>query len=134
MSRACLVDTNVLVRFFTGDPPDMAERARALVAQADAGKLRLEIPSLIVAETVYTLESFYEMPKAEVCENLHTFLRSRGISPREPDVILDALDRYRALSVHFADAYLAALAAAGKVAVWSFDEDFGKFKDVDWKH
>jgi predicted nucleic acid-binding protein len=124
----------VLVRFFTGEPPDMAERARALVAQADSGKLELAIPSLIVAETVYTLESFYEMPKADVCEKLHALLRSRGISPREPEIILNALERYRSLSVHFADAYLAALAAAGKVAVWSFDEDFGKFRDVNWKH
>ena len=49
MNKPCLLDTNVLVRFFTGEPPDMAERARAIVAQADAGKLRLEIPPLIVA-------------------------------------------------------------------------------------
>jgi predicted nucleic acid-binding protein len=112
----------------------MAERARTLIAQADSGKLQLQIPSLIVAETVYTLESFYEMPKREVCEKLHTFLRSRGVSPNEPEIILDALDRYRLLPVHFADAYLAALAAAGKMPIWSFDEDFGKFKDVDWKH
>jgi predicted nucleic acid-binding protein len=89
MSRSCLVDTNVLVRFFTGDPPEMAERAKTLVAQADAGKTELLVPSLIVAEAVYTLESFYEMPKTEVCEKLHTFLRSRGISPLEPDIILD---------------------------------------------
>lgn len=112
----------------------MAGRARAIIAQADAGRLELKIPSLSVAETVYTLESFNEMAKAEVCEKLHTFLRSRGISPCEPEIILDAVERYRSLSVHFADAYLAALAAARKVPVWSFDEDFAKFKDVKWKH
>lgn len=134
MSRSCLVDTNVLVRFFTGAPPEMAERARALIAQADAGKIELLIPSLIVAETVYTLESYYDMSKAEVCDNLHTFLRSRGISPLEPEIILNALERYRSLSVHLADAYLAALAAHQKIPVWSFDADFAKFKDVTWKH
>lgn len=134
MSRSCLVDTNILVRFFIGEPPEMAERARTLIAQADAGKIDLLIPSLIVAETLYTLESYYEMPKAEVCEKLHTFLRCRGISPLEPEIILNALERYRSLSVHFADSYLAALAASGKVPVWSFDDDFAKFKDVTWKH
>lgn len=134
MTRRCLVDTNVLVRFFTGDPPEMAERARTLIAQADAAKLELLVPSLIVAETVYTLESFYEMPKNSVCEKLQTFLRSRGISPLEPEIILNALERYRSLSVHFADAYLAALAASGQLPVWSFDNGFSKFKDVNWKH
>jgi len=134
LSNSCLVDTNILVRFLTGQPPDMAARARAIIAQADAGKIDLLVPSLIIAETVYTLESYYEMPKAEVCEKLHAFLRCRGISPLEPEVILDALQRYRSLPVHFADAYLAALAAAGKIPVYSFDEDFARLKDVNWKH
>lgn len=134
MSKSCLIDTNVLVRFFTGQPLEMADRARGLVAQADSGKLQLEIPSLIIAETVYTLESYYEMPKAEVCEKLSLFLRSRGIAPQEPDIVLGALERYRSLPVHFADAYLAATAAALKLPVFSFDQDFARFKDVDWKH
>lgn len=134
MSKSCLIDTNVLVRFFTGTPPDLAERARSLVAQADAGKLQLEILPLIVAETVYTLESFYEMPKQDVCEKLLAFLRSRGIAAREPEIVLDALERYRTMSVHFADAYLAATAASSKMTVYSFDKDFAKFKDVDWQH
>ena len=134
MSKSCLVDTNILLRFFTGDPPEMAQRARSIVADADSGKLQLEIPSLILAETLYTLESFYEMPKADVCEKLLVFLRSRGIAPQEPEIVLDALDRYRTLPVHFADAYLAATAAANKLPVFSFDKDFARFKDVNWKH
>ena len=133
MSRPCLVDTNVLVRFFTGEPPEMAGRARALVAQADTGKLQLEVLPIVVAETVYTLESFYEMPKQDVCDKLLLFLRSRGISAREGDTVTDALERYRSLPVHFADAYLAATAAAGGLPVFSFDRDFARFKDVDWK-
>ena len=134
MSKPCLVDTNVLVRFFTGQPPDMAERARALVAQADAGKTILQIPSLIVAETIYTLELFYEMPKADVCEKMLAFLRSRGIATLEPTIISDALERYRSMPVHFADAYLAANAASSNSPVFSFDEGFARFKDVTWKH
>jgi predicted nucleic acid-binding protein len=133
MSQACLVDTNVLVRFFTGEPREMAERARTVVALADAGKIELLIPSLIVAETVYTLESFYELPKAGIYEKLRAFLRSRGISPLEPEIILDALERYRSFSVHFADAYLGAQAARQRIPIYSFDADFSKFKDVTWK-
>ena len=38
------------------------------------------------------------------------------------------------MSVHFADVYLAATAAALKMTVYSFDKDFAKFKDVDWQH
>jgi predicted nucleic acid-binding protein len=133
MTRSALVDTNSLLRFLTGEPPALAQRARELFEEADRGKLQLEIPSLIVAETIYTLESFYDMAKAEVCEKLMIFARSRGIALHEAEVVLDALDRYRTLPVHFADAYLAALAAANKQAVYSFDQDFAKFTDVNWK-
>ena len=58
MAISYLVDTNVLVRFFTGQPREMAAKAKALVAAADAGEVVLELLPVIVAETVYTLESF----------------------------------------------------------------------------
>jgi len=56
------VDTNILIRHLTGDPPDQAERATAFLAEAD----ELLLPDLIVAEVVYVLESFYELPADEV--------------------------------------------------------------------
>jgi uncharacterized protein len=133
MSRSCLVDTNILLRFLLGDPPELAERARELVAQADSGKVELQVPSLIVAEAVFTLESFYRVSKPEVCQKLELFLRSRGVVPLEP-LIFDALNRYAKYAVHFADAYLAASAAAQGIPVYSFDEDFKRFKDIEWRH
>jgi uncharacterized protein len=133
MSKSCLVDANVLLRFFTGEPAGMAERARSLIAQADSGKVQLAIPSLIVAETIYTLESFYQMPKKDVCEKVSAFLRSRGIAPDESEIVFDAFERYAKNPIHFSDAYLAASAAARKEPVFSFDKDFARFKDIIWK-
>src|SRR5579872_983005 len=102
------VDTNILVRFFTGDPPEMAEKVRRLVECADAGRVTLLIPPVIVAETFYTLESFYEMERKIIAERLMTFLQCRGIEAAERDRVLDALRRCRDRNAHFADAYLAA--------------------------
>lgn len=48
------VDTNVLIRHLTGDPPEMASRATAFLASAE----ELLLPDLIVAEIVDVLESF----------------------------------------------------------------------------
>jgi len=67
--KKLLVDTNILVRFFTKDPPKQAEKVRSLVALADAGKITLVVLPVIVAETVYTLESFYKIPRNKVAEN-----------------------------------------------------------------
>ena len=125
-----LVDTNVLVRFFTGEPPDMAAKARRLVERADKGEVLLVILPVIVAETVYTLESFYEMDRKDVAANLLSFLQSRGIETVESARIADALGRCRDRNAHFADAYLAASAVELGNPVASFDRDFDKFKDV----
>jgi predicted nucleic acid-binding protein len=50
------VDTNILVRHLTGDPPAVARRAIAFLASQP----ELYLADLIVAETVYVLGSFYD--------------------------------------------------------------------------
>ena len=49
------VDTNVLIRHLTGDPPEEAARATRYLETAD----ELLLPDLILAEVAYVLESFY---------------------------------------------------------------------------
>ena len=112
-----LVDTNVLVRFFSGDPPDMAEKARRLIERADKGELVLVLTPIILAETFFTLESYYEMDRKEVAAVLRGFLNCRGIETIEKEHLDDALLRCIDKGVHLADAYLAACAAASGVAI-----------------
>jgi len=124
------VDTNVLARFFTGEPPGMAAKARRLVELADKGEIVLVVLPVIVAELVYTLESFYGMERKEVATKLLAFLQSRGIEAIESTRIADALTRCRDRNAHFADAYLAASAVELANPIASFDRDFDEFKDV----
>jgi predicted nucleic acid-binding protein len=125
-----IVDTNVLVRFLTGEPPVMASKARRLVERADEGKLILIILPVIVAEAMYTLESFYAMKRKEVAAQLLAFIQSRGIEAAEPARVIDALTRCRDRAAHFADAYLAAAAVELRHPISSFDRDFDHFKEV----
>jgi predicted nucleic acid-binding protein len=125
-----LVDSNVLLRFFTGDPPDLARRARALIERADAGEVVVVIHPIILSEVFYTLESFYKMSRVDIAEKLSLFVQHQGIEMIEKGVTLDALDSCRAKKVHLSDAYLAACAADSKTPVASFDRDFDKFPDV----
>lgn len=129
-AQRLLVDTNVLVRFFSGDPPDMAEKARGLIERADRGEVVLVLTPVIVAETFYTLESYYEMDRRQVATVLRGFLNCRGIETIEKNHLDDALRRCAEKGVHLADSYLAACAAASGEAIASFDRDFEKFKDV----
>ncbi len=65
-----LVDTNVLIRHLTGDPPDLASRATAFLAENKA----IILPDLIIAEVVYVLESFYEVPRHQVSELVRSII------------------------------------------------------------
>jgi predicted nucleic acid-binding protein len=58
------VDTNILVRHLTGDPPELAERATRFLAEAQ----QLLLADLVVAEMVYVLESYYEVQRERVAK------------------------------------------------------------------
>jgi predicted nucleic acid-binding protein len=124
------VDTNVLVRFFTQDPPEMAAKAKALVGRADAGEIALLVPPLVLAETFFTLESFYKFKRRDIASNLLGFLGSKGIVTSEAEIVVAALHLVTTHNAHFVDAYLAASAAAQGIPISSFDRDFDQFPGV----
>jgi predicted nucleic acid-binding protein len=130
VSTRCLVDTNVLLRFLTGEPVPQALAVKKLFARAAAGEILLDVVPVIVAETIYTLLSFYEVERKEAVEKLVSLLRQPGFKVRDGVEVFSALDRLRMTNVGFADAYLAATGAEENGAIVSFDRDFDKFKDV----
>jgi len=113
------VDTNVLVRHLTGDPPEMASRATAyLAAEPD-----LLLADLIVAETIYALESFYEAPRQQVAEAVRSMLAMPSITAVDPALLLRAIEVYETDRIDFAEAYLVACAeSTGVDRVVSFDK------------
>ncbi len=125
-----LVDTNILLRFLSGEPVDQAAAARNLFIQAGQGKLVLDISPVIVAEAMYTLISFYRLDRKTAAEKLSVLLQQRGVALRDGTHVLSALERLQTANVAFADAFLAAAAAEEAVSVVSFDRGFDKFKDV----
>jgi predicted nucleic acid-binding protein len=124
-----LVDTNVLLRFLSGEPVPQAAAARKLFNRAAAGEIVLDVSPVIVAETIYTLLSFYGVERKDAVEKLLTLLQQRGLKVRDGAQVFSALERLRVTNVGFADAFLAAGAAEENVAVASFDRDLDRFKD-----
>lgn len=112
------VDTNILVRHLVGDPPDMAARATAFLAASE----ELFLADLVVAEVVYVLESFYEVPRAEVGELVRAIVTFDAMATVDRDLLLRAVEVYVEHRLDFADAYLVAAAeVSGVGAVASFD-------------
>jgi predicted nucleic acid-binding protein len=126
-----ILDANVLVRFLRDDHPDHSPRARALIAKAEAGKVRLVLLDAVVAEVVFVLTSVYDCPRHKVAEALLAFVNHGGIECPEAEVIADALQRFAAKKVDYMDCFLAAVAKSRDNPVASFDHDFRKFDDIE---
>jgi predicted nucleic acid-binding protein len=124
---SAFVDTNVLIRHLTGDPPAMAARATAYLRQ----ERELLLTDLVVAETVYVLESFYRTPRAETAQAMRSLLAFRSIVCVDPAVLLRAIEVYETERVDFAEAYLVACAeSTGVGRIASFDRSIDRVDTV----
>jgi predicted nucleic acid-binding protein len=121
-----LVDTNVLLRFLSGEPVAQAAAAKKLFNRAAQGEIILDVSAVIVAEAFYTLTSFYGVERKLAAEKLSVLLQQHGLKLRDEGQVLAALDRLQTANVGFADAFLAAGATEEKLTIASFDRDFDK--------
>jgi len=125
-----LLDANLILRFLRDDQPKQSPKASALFAQAAAGECVLTIPSVVLAECVWVLRSFYKTDRKAVALALSKLISKPGVETDEPELAIDALDRLAKTNVDYVDCYLAARSAAHDDPVASFDKDFRKFKDI----
>lgn len=112
------LDTNIVVRHLTGDPPAQAVHATRYLERAD----QLLLADLILAEVAYVLESYYEVPRARVAETLRAVLAFPAIRVVDAELLQRAVEVYDVHRLDFADAYLVASAErSGVGVVASFD-------------
>lgn len=122
------VDTNILVRHLTGDPLPMAARATAYLASEQ----QLLLADLIVAETIYVLESFYKAPRPQVAEAMRSLVAMDSIVTVDPALLLRAIEVYEIDRLDFAEAYLVANAeSTGINKVASFDQAIDRVTTVE---
>jgi uncharacterized protein len=130
MSRL-LLDTNVIVRFLTGDHPAHSPRSRKLFSRAATGDVTLVVTDLALAETAWVLQSFYSLDRSAIAAALKDLIESAGIEVENKTILLSALRNFAQTDVNFVDAYHAAVAAAESMAISSFDRDFDRFAGVE---
>lgn len=124
---SAFVDTNILVRHLTGDPPEQAARATKFLAAAD----ELLLTDLVVAEVVYVLESFYEEPRPRTAELVRAIIAFPTIVVLDPAMLLRALEVYETDRLDFAEAYLVAQAErSGIGVVASFDKTIDRVATI----
>jgi predicted nucleic acid-binding protein len=121
------LDTNVIVRHLTADPPAMGARATAYLTTAEV----LLLTDVTAAEVVFVLESFYEVPRRRVAELVRSVLAFEAIHTLDPDLLGRALEVYEVDRLDFAEAYLVACAEfSGVDDIASFDRSLDRVRSV----
>lgn len=97
------VDTNVLVRYLTGDEPREATAARGLLEGQTAhdGPFRLAPP--VLCELVWVLRAAYDIDKPAVVSTLERVVATAQFEIGDRDLVLLAIEDYRRGRGDFAD-------------------------------
>jgi predicted nucleic acid-binding protein len=118
------LDTSVLVRYLTDDPPDMAVRAAQLIE----GDAELCLTETALNETVYAVRRLYGVGREETVDGLVALLQRSNITFHSLDkaIVIAALLLCRPSGrVSFGDALIWAVARVHSPStVYSFDQRF----------
>lgn len=129
MPERAFVDTNLFLRYLTNDVPEQADAVERLLERAETGEIELTTDRLVIAEIVWTLESFYKKNKREVRDAVLAILNTPELRVEATDQLLQAAVWYEEKNVDFIDACIAAqLFAEGPETIYTFNrKHFARF-------
>ena len=92
------IDTNILIRYLTGDHPKQSAKARALVDGND-----IYVSNTVLLESEWVLRGVYGYTPPQICQALRAFAGLAHVSMESPALVAQALDRVEH-GMDFADA------------------------------
>ncbi|MBI4197967.1 MAG: PIN domain-containing protein [Chloroflexi bacterium] len=121
---SAVVDTSVLVRYLTGDPPEQARKAINIIDSRES----LLVTEVALVETAHALRTFYAVPRTAIVDSLIVLLQKENLAVlgREKNLVMQALLLCRPSGrVSFGDALIWAAARSGGIqVVYSLDDKF----------
>lgn len=121
-SERIFVDTNLFLRYLTNDVPTQADHVERILRRAAMGEIRLITNGLVIAEIVWTLESFYKLPRPDIRDKILAILNTPGLEIANGHLILQAIEYYVEENIDFIDAYNATwMLSQGIDTIYTFD-------------
>lgn len=127
------VDTDVIVRLLTADDLKKQKASASLFEKASEGKIVLNAPITVVADTVFVLSSprLYHLSRVQIRDMITPLLRIPNFKLDNKQIILNALDLYATAALDFGDALLIAFTQESEEkSIYSYDRDFDKIPNI----
>lgn len=129
------VDTNIFLRYLTKDDPTKYEKCKDIFRKALEGKVALATSGIVITELIWTLLSYYKVPKADVVELISIIVSTGNLYIPDKDIITDALVLYSRKNIDYIDAYNAIYMKYQEFnEIYSYDTDLDaveNFKRVE---
>ena len=123
-----LLDTNVIVRFFTGNTDEKFRGVYDFFQGIEQGKISVELKLIVLFQTIFVLKSHYKVPKGKIVGAMKGLLKLKGLKIIEKKTVVSMMDIWDSNSIEIVDAYLiACLEKNSQNILYSYDRDFDKF-------
>ena len=117
------LDTNVLVRFLVNDDTRQARIVYKLFKLAESNKESYWVPLLVVLETIWVLDSVYEIPREEILDSLNDLLMMTVLKFESPSTIQKFIHSARKNTLDLSDVLIASAAGvSGCESILTFDK------------
>lgn len=104
------IDSNILVRMFTGDDPQQFEAVKSLVRESEQANETLYVSLIVLVEMVWVLRRNYRTSRAVLVDRLDQLMASPTFQVERDWLVAQALDQYRRGPADFADYLIGAIA------------------------
>jgi predicted nucleic acid-binding protein len=131
-SDRVFADTNLFLRYLTNDVPEQADAFEQILHRAVNGEITLVVNNLVLAEIVWSLESYYRLSPTDVQDKVLAILNTPGLEVLDGDIMVQAILWHIEKGVDFIDAYNAAwMLRQGIDTIVTFDrKHFARFEAV----
>lgn len=123
------IDTNVLVRFLVKDDKQQSEVVYNIFKRTEIEKKELLVPVLVVLETLWVLDSVYEVPRQKILDSINALLLMSVLKFEAQTAIQRFLLSARENRIDLSDLLIACSAKySGCDTVLTFDKKASKFE------
>jgi len=125
------LDTNIFLRYFTKDDEKKAYDVLELLKRIERNEEKVITSPLVIFEVIFTLQSYYKLPREQIKELLLTVLNLRGLKLPFKSVFEKAFEMFPQVNIPFADIFnYYFMVEEGIKEIYSYDEDFDKFEGI----
>ena len=127
--KRIIPDANVFLRFLLNDIPSQVNKAEGIFSQAKLREIEIIVPQIVLFETHFTLDKYYNFNKNEINEKLKAILSVDYFKIEDRTVFLRALDLWNVRNISFPDAFLIFYCDENNGELFTFDKKLNKLTE-----